>query len=106
MPISGRMGGNPLIKSVYMKWWLGLSVPVGKETVHVDTLFDIFDKCFRVPERPSSAPLRMPISECGRLRLSIDGFSVGMLWVLLRRWSYLWIFRMHAFDLYLWLMHA
>merc|ERR1712119_47840 len=35
---------------------------VGKETVHVDTLYDVFDKVCKVPERPSSAAMRMPIS--------------------------------------------
>merc|ERR1711890_90781 len=32
------------------------------ETIHVDTLYDVFNAFFRVPERPSSAPMRMPIS--------------------------------------------
>jgi len=33
-----------------------------KETIHVDTLFDVLDKYCRVPERPVSAPMRMPVS--------------------------------------------
>merc|ERR1712110_201341 len=40
----------------------GMDVLVGKETIHVHTLFDSLDKVCRVPERPSSAPMRMPIS--------------------------------------------
>merc|ERR1719181_1810977 len=45
-----------------MAWWSGCDVVLGAETIHVDTLYDVFDKFFRVPERPSSAPMRMPIS--------------------------------------------
>merc|ERR1712017_57598 len=62
MPISGWMGDNLLKKSDNMPWWKGMDVAYGKETIHVDTLYDVFDKLFRVPERPSSAPMRMPIS--------------------------------------------
>merc|ERR1711937_1098731 len=62
VPISGWMGDNLLKKSDNMAWWKGMDVVIGKETVHVDTLYDVFDKLFRVPERPSSAPMRMPIS--------------------------------------------
>merc|ERR1712070_728742 len=56
--------GNEM-KSTLIKvgWWKGMDILYGdKETVHVDTLYDVFDKLFRVPERPSSAPMRMPIS--------------------------------------------
>merc|ERR1712091_351229 len=62
MPISGWMGDNLLKKSDNMKWWAGMPAVVGKETIHVDTLEDVFDKFFRVPERPTSAPMHMPIS--------------------------------------------
>merc|ERR1712195_268035 len=62
MPISGWMGDNLLKKSDNMGWWKGNDVVVGKETIHVDTMYDVFDKFFRVPERPSSAPMRMPLS--------------------------------------------
>merc|ERR1712195_206054 len=40
----------------------GMDVVVGKETIHVDTLYECFNNFFRVPERPSSAPMRMPLS--------------------------------------------
>merc|ERR1711934_694665 len=53
LPISGWMGDNLLKKSDNMGWWAGMEVT---------TLYDVFDKFFRVPERPSSAPMRMPIS--------------------------------------------
>merc|ERR1711982_187881 len=33
-----------------------------KLDVHVDTLYDVLDKYCRVPERPTSAPMRMPVS--------------------------------------------
>merc|ERR1712147_351603 len=62
VPISGWMGDNLLKKSDNMTWWKGMDVVVGKETIHVDTLYDVFNNFFRVPERPSSAPMRMPIS--------------------------------------------
>merc|ERR1739847_156820 len=45
-----------------MTWWKGTDVAVGKETIHVDTVYDCLDKMCRVPERPVSAPMRMPIS--------------------------------------------
>merc|ERR1712048_1326184 len=50
---AGKMG---------MGWWSGVDVECGKETIHVDTLYDYLDKVARVPERPTSAPMRMPIS--------------------------------------------
>jgi len=55
--------GNEM-KSTLIKvgWKKGMDVVIGKETIHCDTLYDVFDKFFRVPERPSSAPMRMPIS--------------------------------------------
>merc|ERR1712084_187940 len=62
MPISGWMGDNLLKKSDDMTWWKGFDVLVGKETIHVDTVYDCLDKMCRVPERPSSAPMRMPVS--------------------------------------------
>jgi len=62
LPISGWMGDNLLKKSDNMGWWKGFDVLVGKETIHVDTLYDCLDKMCRVPERPVSAPMRMPIS--------------------------------------------
>jgi len=34
----------------------------GKETIHIETLYDFLNNMCRVPERPSSAPMRMPIS--------------------------------------------
>merc|ERR1712227_809761 len=49
-------------KSDNMGWWKGMDVVVGKETIHTDTLYDVFNDFFRVPERPSSAPMRMPVS--------------------------------------------
>merc|ERR1712134_106032 len=62
MPISGWMGDNLLKKSDNMAWWKGMDVVIGKETIHVDTLYDVLDTLCRVPERPVSAPMRMPIS--------------------------------------------
>merc|ERR1711861_26353 len=44
-------------------WWSGCDVIVGaSEKIHIDTLYDALDKMCRVPERPTTAPMRMPIS--------------------------------------------
>merc|ERR1712124_153392 len=68
MPISGWMGDNLLKKSDNMAWWKGMDVVIGKETIHVDTLYDVFNNFFRVLERPSSAPMRMPISGIHKIK--------------------------------------
>ena len=62
LPISGWLGDNLIKKSAKMDWWSGNDVVVGKETIHVDTVYDALDKMCRVPERPTTAPMRMPIS--------------------------------------------
>merc|ERR1712060_568134 len=62
LPISGWMGDNLLKKSENMGWWKGMDVEYGKEVIHCATLYDVLDKLCRVPERPISAPMRMPIS--------------------------------------------
>jgi len=67
LPISGWMGDN-LLKmedskgTKNMDWWSGVDVAVGEETIHVNVLYDFLDKVCRVPQRPSDAPMRMPIS--------------------------------------------
>merc|ERR1719313_2849590 len=56
---------NLLKKSENMGWWKGCDIPNpndGNKVQHIDTLYDVFDKFFGVPDRPSSAPMRMPIS--------------------------------------------
>merc|ERR1711957_771146 len=60
IPISGWMGDNLLKKSEKMTWWKGVDVDYGKETIHIDTVYDVLDKFCRVPERPISAPMRTP----------------------------------------------
>merc|ERR1711963_1043198 len=62
LPISGWIGDNLLKKSENMPWWKGMDVEVGKETIHCDTFYTVLDKLCRVPERPTSAHMRMPIS--------------------------------------------
>ena len=37
-------------------------VEYGKETIHSNTIYGVVDKICRVPERPTSVPMRMPIS--------------------------------------------
>jgi elongation factor 1-alpha len=62
LPLSGWAGDNLVKKSQNMAWWTGADPVMGKETVHVDTLGDVLNCVFRVPERPTSAPMRVPIS--------------------------------------------
>merc|ERR1712217_707310 len=62
LPISGWMGDNLLKKSDNMGWWKGMNIECGKETIMCETMYDVLDKLCRVPERPISAPMRMPIS--------------------------------------------
>merc|ERR1739845_317837 len=62
LPISGWMGDNLLKKSTNMDWWSGCNVEASGEKLHVDTVYDFLDKVCRVPERPISAPMRIPIS--------------------------------------------
>jgi elongation factor 1-alpha len=62
VPISGWMGDNLLKKSTNMGWWNGADVEYGTEKLHLETIYDVLDKMCRVPERPISAPMRMPIS--------------------------------------------
>merc|ERR1712139_21288 len=61
-PLSGWMGDNLIKKSENMGWWSGMDVECSSGTLHVDTLHDVLDLFCRVPERPISAPMRMPIS--------------------------------------------
>merc|ERR1712064_88567 len=62
LPISGWMGDNLLKKSENMPWWKGTKVFVETTEFHVDTLYDVLDKVCKVPSRPLSAAMRMPIS--------------------------------------------
>merc|ERR1711976_170924 len=67
LPISGWMGDNLLKMEDHkgtknMDWWNGCDVDVEGTKIHVDTLYDFLDKVCKVPTRPSSAPMRMPIS--------------------------------------------
>merc|ERR1712166_941767 len=67
LPISGWMGDNLLsmedCKGVCnMEWWKGITVELGSGTFHVETFYNFINDVCRVPMRPSSAPMRMPIS--------------------------------------------
>jgi len=62
LPISGWKGDNLITKSTNMTWWNGADIKQGKTVVHVDTLLDVLEKFVTVPQRPSSAPARTPIS--------------------------------------------
>merc|ERR1711939_498718 len=62
LPISGWMGDNLNKASENMTWWKGQDVAIEGANLHVHTLYDVLDKMCRVPPRPTSAPMRMPIS--------------------------------------------
>jgi len=62
LPISGWMGDNLLKKSEKMGWWSGMDVLSESGGMHVNTLYDVLNDFCRVPPRPVSAPMRMPIS--------------------------------------------
>merc|ERR1712139_490119 len=62
LPISGWMGDNLLKKSDKMSWWSGMDVMSESGQMYVNTLYDVPNDMCRVPERPTSAPMRMPIS--------------------------------------------
>merc|ERR1719401_1665430 len=62
LPISGWMGDNLLTKSAKMSWWTGMDVLYESTKFHVHTLYDVLNDFCRVPQRPVSAPMRMPIS--------------------------------------------
>ena len=59
--IGGR-AGTRVKKSENTAWWKGAKVFVEAEEFHVDTLYDVLDKVCKVPSRPLTAPMRMPIS--------------------------------------------
>merc|ERR1711937_9231 len=62
LPISGWMGDNLLKKSDKMAWWSGVDVMSESGSMHINTLYDVLNDFCRVPARPISAPMRMPIS--------------------------------------------
>merc|ERR1711865_964381 len=43
-------------------WWSGMDVLSESGGMHVNTLYDVLNDFCRVPPRPVSAPMRMPIS--------------------------------------------
>merc|ERR1712188_196634 len=49
-------------KSEKMGWWSGVDVTSESGPMHIDTLYDVLNNFCRVPARPVSAPMRMPIS--------------------------------------------
>nr|NP_001091127.1 uncharacterized protein LOC100036877 [Xenopus laevis]AAI29581.1 LOC100036877 protein [Xenopus laevis] len=68
IPISGWIGDNLLTKSAKMPWWEGVDVLVGKEKIHIDTLFDALEKMVQLPARPVDAKLRLPLSGAFKIK--------------------------------------
>merc|ERR1712019_215041 len=67
LPISGWIGDNLLKMEDHkgtknMDWWSGTEIDVEGTKVKVETLYDFLDKVCKVPVRPASAAMRMPIS--------------------------------------------
>jgi elongation factor 1-alpha len=68
LPISGWAGDNLLKKTTNMTWWNGVDVEVGKDKIHIDTLYDALEKMVRVPPRPSDKDMRMPVSGVHKIK--------------------------------------
>jgi len=67
LPISGWCGDNLLKKSENMGWWKGKDIVCatqtgGTETLHIDTVLMALNDMARPPVRPTSSPMRLPIS--------------------------------------------
>jgi elongation factor 1-alpha len=62
LPISGWMGDNLNKKSENMTWWSGADILVGKEKMHIDTLYDCLNNMCSPPGRNETANMRMPVS--------------------------------------------
>merc|ERR1712050_204158 len=81
LPISGWMGDNLLKKSDKMGWWSGMDVVCESGSMHVTTLYDVLNDMCRVPARPVSAPMRMPISGIYKIKgvdFANPGDNVGL----------------------------
>ena len=62
IPISGWMGDNLIKKSDNMSWWSGQDITVGKNKLHIDTLYDCLNDMCSPPGRVIDAQMRMPVS--------------------------------------------
>lgn len=62
LPISGWMGDNLLKKTDNMNWWTGQDILVGKENMHIDTLYDCLNNMCSPPGRNDKGQMRMPVS--------------------------------------------
>ena len=62
LPMADWTGESLLKKSDDMLGWKGAVVFVDTTEIHPDTLYDVLDKVCKLPSRPLSAPMRMPIS--------------------------------------------
>ena len=51
-----------------MDWWKGEEVEADGSQIVVKRLYDFLDKVCRVPERPVSAPMRIPISGISKIK--------------------------------------
>ena len=73
------MGDNMLKKSDDMPWWGGCQIFVDSTEFHLDTLYDVLVKVCKVPSRPLSAPMRMPISGIHKIDVNsvkYDSYSI------------------------------
>merc|ERR1712224_102668 len=69
LPISGWEGDNLILKSDKMLWWKGVDVRAGSgEIIHVDTLIDALDQFCGLPDRKTTAELRVPISGIHKIK--------------------------------------
>jgi elongation factor 1-alpha len=82
IPISGWKGDNLLKPTENMGWWKGHPVVVNKQKLLIMTLHDALNEMVQIPERPTDAPFRLPVSHnlkikgvgnviCGRIEQGI-----------------------------------
>ena len=62
LPLSGWMGDNLIKKTENMGWWSGQDIMVGKEKLHINTLYDCLNDMCSPPGRNEEANMRMPVS--------------------------------------------
>merc|ERR1719453_1921603 len=77
LPISGWMGDNLLKKSDNMGWWKGQDIEYGKETIHVDTAYDVLDKLAVCPSAPSPPRCACPSPAFTRSRVWATSSPAG-----------------------------
>lgn len=78
IPISGYMGDNLIKKSDKMAWWKGVDVKDSSgKSIHVHTVQDALNDFCGLPERKTTAELRMPLSDKAKSMKGIGDVVTG-----------------------------